>query len=177
MIAVQSRKRQFHDHSLFMVADITWWQITVFAYITSNYDLREFQNNFSGLFISFETEKFQKKSSVGFKMVSKFSQHHSLVIRLDPGVTQTDWTSRWVKKEGVKFYQKNLWSMIYSPWTIDGRIDVGDGCWRRNLLVTILRVCWRFWPLSLNISIGNQHPKDVTKILILSPTFLNCHQV
>ena len=26
-------------------------------------------------------------------------------------------------------------------------------------------------PLSLNISLGHQHPKDVTKILILSPTF------
>ena len=31
-------------------------------------------------------------------------------------------------------------------------------------------------PLSLNINVRRQHPKDVTKILILSPTFLNCHQ-
>ena len=27
-----------------------------------------------------------------------------------------------------------------------GFIDVGDGCWRRNVLVTILRCWWRFWP-------------------------------
>ena len=25
-------------------------------------------------------------------------------------------------------------------------IDVGDGCWRRNVLVTTLRCWWRFWP-------------------------------
>ena len=27
-----------------------------------------------------------------------------------------------------------------------GYIDVGDGCWRRNVLVTISRCWWRFWP-------------------------------
>ena len=27
-----------------------------------------------------------------------------------------------------------------------GNIDVGDGCWRRNVLVTTIRCWWRFWP-------------------------------
>ena len=30
--------------------------------------------------------------------------------------------------------------------------------------------------LSLNISVGHQHPKDVTNIEILSPIPKNCHQ-
>ena len=29
---------------------------------------------------------------------------------------------------------------------LDGYIDVGDGCWTRKVLVTILRCWWRFWP-------------------------------
>ena len=29
---------------------------------------------------------------------------------------------------------------------IFGYIDVGDGCWRRNVLVTIWKCWWRFWP-------------------------------
>ena len=40
-------------------------------------------------------------------------------------------------------------------WTFElflGYIDVGDGCWRRNVLVTILRFCWRFWPFSSSTS-------------------------
>ena len=55
----------------------------------------------------------------------------------------------------------------------------GDECWIRNVLVTILR-CWsRFWQFrpwkSLNKSVGHQHPKDVTNILILSPTVSHQH--
>ena len=29
-----------------------------------------------------------------------------------------------------------------------GYIDIGDGCWRRNVLMTTLRCWWRFWPFS-----------------------------
>ena len=35
------------------------------------------------------------------------------------------------------------WKMNH--WFIDGYIDVGDGCWRRNVLTTTLRCWWRFW--------------------------------
>ena len=31
-------------------------------------------------------------------------------------------------------------------------------------------------PISLKISVGHQHSKDVTNIQILSPTLENCHQ-
>ena len=57
----------------------------------------------------------------------------------------------------------------------------------RNTESGLHRYCWRMLetncvgdgvgdfshqhPLSLNISVEHQHPKDVTKILILSPTF------
>ena len=56
-----------------------------------------------------------------------------------------------------------------------GYIDVGDGCWRRNVLVTTLKCWWRFWPFSsptpsLNISIGHQHPHNVISIEIRLPT-------
>ena len=64
-------------------------------------------------------------------------------------------------------------------------IDVRDWCWRRNLLVTILRCRWRLRPFKspisfirrpIKICVGHEYPKDVAKTLILSPTFLNCHQ-
>jgi len=58
-----------------------------------------------------------------------------------------------------------------------GYIDVGDGCWRRNVLATTLRCWWRFkslssrlYFLSSHISVENQHSKDFTNTEILSPT-------
>ena len=54
--------------------------------------------------------------------------------------------------------------------------DGGEICWRQDFGDS----CGRFGhqhPLSFNISVGHQHPKDVTNILILSPTYLNCHQL
>ena len=33
-----------------------------------------------------------------------------------------------------------------------GYIDVGDACWRRNVLVTILRCWWRVWPFLTPLS-------------------------
>ena len=48
---------------------------------------------------------------------------------------------------------------------IKGYTDVGDGCWRRNLLVTTLRYWWRFWPVSSPISkFCYQHPKIAINI-------------
>ena len=78
----------------------------------------------------------------------------------------------------------------YKPLTSKSFIDVIG--WHQNSRVTSMlltdigdEMCW--WqfkdvgdgfghfghqhPLSLNINIGHQNPKDVTKILILSPTF------
>ena len=65
-----------------------------------------------------------------------------------------------------------------------GYIDVDDGCWRRNVLVTTLRCLWRFWPfLSPTSSIFyhwrrppttkrcHQYRNSVTNIH-LSPTFI-----
>ena len=42
---------------------------------------------------------------------------------------------------------------ISSQWSCDWfglqlLQDVGDGCWRRNVLGTTLRCWWQFWPLS-----------------------------
>ena len=43
-----------------------------------------------------------------------------------------------------------MWSysnkVIFSWKASVGYIDVGDGCWRRNVFVTIIRCWWRFWP-------------------------------
>ena len=60
---------------------------------------------------------------------------------------------------------------------IFGCIDVGDRCWRPNMLATTLRCWWRFWPfssptsspLSFDISIGDLHSKT-------SPTSKLSHQ-
>ena len=61
-----------------------------------------------------------------------------------------------------------------------GYIDVDDGCWRRNVLATTLRCWWGFGrfchPLSFNISVGHQHPKDLTNIENLSLTSKNSKQ-
>ena len=73
--------------------------------------------------------------------------------------------------------------IIHSRFEIisKGYIDVGDGCWRRNMLATTLRCWWRFWPILsptsfFSISVGHQHPKVVTNIEILSLTPENRHQ-
>ena len=63
---------------------------------------------------------------------------------------------------------------------IVGYIDVGDEIFWRQLWDVgddFCRFCHQN-PLSLSISIsvGHQHPKDVTNIEILTPTLENCHQ-
>ena len=56
--------------------------------------------------------------------------------------------------------------------------DVGDEiCWRQ--LWDVGDAFGRFrhqHPLSFNVSLGHQQPKNVTNIEILSLTFKNCHQ-
>ena len=65
----------------------------------------------------------------------------------------------------------------------NGYIAVGDGCWRRNVLVTTLRCWWPFWsflpPAStiFDTSDGHQDSKDVIMIEIQTPTSKNCHQL
>ena len=67
-----------------------------------------------------------------------------------------------------------------------GDIYVGDGCWRRNMLVTTIRCLWRLWacwsPTSTLFSHTPRAPafNDVTKIEILSPIFdlvINCESL
>ena len=61
--------------------------------------------------------------------------------------------------------------------------DVGDGCWRRNVLVTIIRCWWQFWPFwsptfnifLLHCSVRHQHSNDVTNILNWSPILSRQH--
>ena len=50
-----------------------------------------------------------------------------------------------------------------------GYIDVGDGGWRRNVLVTTLRRWWRFWPFLSPISSIFEHK-------LQAPTTKRCHQ-
>jgi len=64
---------------------------------------------------------------------------------------------------------------------LQGYIDTGDGCWRRNELATTSRCSWRlypFWSPTSTIFLHYrwaptmlvQHSKDVTNIKIRSPT-------
>ena len=54
--------------------------------------------------------------------------------------------------------------------TSDGYIDVGDGCWRRIVLMTTLRYWWRFWPFWSPISTILLHK-------FRAPKFTNRHQL
>ena len=73
---------------------------------------------------------------------------------------------------------KMLPSHFSKEWLIDTFvcINVGDECWRRNMLVTTLRYWWRSRPFRSKTSTIFLHTrqapksKDVTKIEILSPT-------
>jgi len=58
---------------------------------------------------------------------------------------------------------------IYYPDEFFDYIDVGDRCWRRNVLVIILRCWWAFWPFwSPTISISSPKRR--------APTSKRCHQ-
>ena len=66
-----------------------------------------------------------------------------------------------------------------------GYIDVGDGCWEQNVLLTVkdlYDVSDGFgtfdheYPLSFNISVGNQQSNDLTNVHESSPTFSRQHQ-
>ena len=63
----------------------------------------------------------------------------------------------------------------------DGYVNVGDGCWRRNVLVTTIECCDGFGrfcrqhPLSFYISVRHQHSKDVTNIPKSSLTLRHQH--
>ena len=41
----------------------------------------------------------------------------------------------------------------YRVWSTDGYIDIGDGCWRRFMLVTDLRCWWRIFNIENSTSI------------------------
>ena len=62
-------------------------------------------------------------------------------------VSKWNWYSYWIYQDYEKWTQQARWIPL-QYFLIDsvGYIDVGDGCWRRNLLVTTLRCWWRFWP-------------------------------
>ena len=80
----------------------------------------------------------------------------------------------------VALYLADIWFKRH--W--NGYIDVGFRCWRRRTNVGEEIYGWQFkdvgdgfgqfdhqYPLFLNISVGQKHPKNVIKILILSPIF------
>ena len=64
-----------------------------------------------------------------------------------------------------------------------GYIDVGDGYWRRNVLVRTMRCWWQFWPSWSPKSTIFSHKrwgstlKKVINVEILSPTFKNRPQL
>ena len=41
--------------------------------------------------------------------------------------------------------KKKMCLLRLGPWIL-GYIDVGDRCWRQNVLVTTIRCLWQFWP-------------------------------
>ena len=51
-----------------------------------------------------------------------------------------------------------------------GNTDVGDGCWRRNVLVTTLRWWWRVWPFWSPTCKNSHHLKVIN--IPMSPTSL-----
>ena len=69
-----------------------------------------------------------------------------------------------------------LTNLFWLWMRLDDYIDVGDGCWRRNMLVTIIRCVWQF----LVILVINIHFLFTLllgiNIQTMSPTSSNCHQ-
>ena len=55
----------------------------------------------------------------------------------------------------VSFYYNELRIQFSKRPLFFGYIDVGDWCWRRNRLVTIIRCGWRLWP---QIAINTMSP-------------------
>ena len=76
--------------------------------------------------------------------------------------------------------EKSIWMMV-----LPGYIDIGDRCWRRNVLVTIIRCWWHVLPFcSSTFSIFLQYCRaptfkryrnSVTNILNLSPILSRQH--
>ena len=58
-----------------------------------------------------------------------------------------------------------------------GNIDVGDGCWRQNVLVTIIRYCCRFGCFAKTVLVTNinYHSTQApgTNVERMSPTSLS----
>ena len=75
------------------------------------------------------------------------------------------------------WWNLNLWQMrasirftlIFGVTWCKSYIVVGDGCKRRNALVTTIRCCWRFWSFWSPTSTIFWNSKDVTNLKILSP--------
>ena len=78
-------------------------------------------------------------------------------------------------------FSKTYHSILYSTQTKlkTGDIDVGEICWRRNMLVTYLRSWWPIWPLSPLARIC-QHSiftwVFITNIQKMSPSTWFCRQ-
>ena len=83
-----------------------------------------------------------------------------------------------VWKKTIRLVYYSIWKIGFSGYSY-GYIDVGDGCWRWNVLVTTLRCWWRFSPFLsptffiFNIRVGPWQPKDVTNIEIISLTSIH----
>ena len=61
-------------------------------------------------------------------------------------VSKWNWYSYRIYQDYEKWTQQARW-IPFQYFLIDsvGYIDIGNGCWRRNELVTTLRCWWRFW--------------------------------
>ena len=104
-------------------------------------------------------------------------------------IKSVNWVWKWSKIEIRKIWSNGFIYFGESGWTI---IETFDSKRATSMLVTDVgdEMClWQLWdvgdgfgcfcrqhPLSLNISVGHQQPKDVTNIEILSPTSV-CHQL
>ena len=96
---------------------------------------------------------------------------------------KSDWW-KWKKFISTQFWTARRFSVaLFKRFSKNGFSDVGDGCWRRNVLATTLRCGWRFWPFLSPTSSIFQHKRraptcnqrySVTYIQKLSPS--TCHQ-
>jgi len=82
------------------------------------------------------------KLSLRWVCIFKFTQTWEQLITADYC------KRRWLQKFAVLPYfaiqkKPNFRKLRFKNWVVlSGYINVGDGCWRRNVLMTILRCCW-----------------------------------
>ena len=92
-------------------------------------------------------------------------------------VSKWNWYSYRIYQDYEKWTQQARW-IPFQYFLIDsvGYIDIGNGCWRRNELVTTLKCWWQFWSfLSPTSSIFEHYKRIGINIQKLSPISKLCH--